>query len=466
MKILFVNPLFRNSILNTRFRKMDNIIPPLGILYIASLLKKYGIDSTFLDGLIHCNNISDFLEYIRRYNPDIVAFTSMSSNFDIAVCLAKEIKNFNSKIMTVLGGHHVTARPYCIKDNDFDIGVIGEGEFTFLDIIISSKEKAGFSHIKGIAYKDDGSVILNESRPPVLNLDTFPYPEREILGDIRRYHPAVFNYKHSPCITIMTSRGCNHKCIYCVNSLDKHTFWREHSANYVLGEIEEIIKTYNIRNFWILDDDFSFNKERVYEICEGLLRKDLKINWSCMMRADRADQSLLTMMKKAGCWQIAYGVESGSERILKFINKKTDLSQIREALNLTKKAKIEAKGFFMIGFPTETAEDIEHSIGLATHLPLNYATFFPVTVVPGSLLEKEVEKYGKIAICHSKIKMPYMRNIFIPDTLSETEIVKWQKKAYHRFYLRVGYIFGQLIRLRSLEDVKQKVLGLLSLIFQ
>ena len=466
MKILFINPLFRNNIMNTKFRNVDNIVSPLGILYIASLLKQHNIKSIFLDGLLFCSNISDFSRRIKKHNPDIVGITSMTSNFDIAKDIAREIKTINKDIVTVLGGSHVTALPNCIKDSGFDIGVIGEGEFTFLELVLALKNKSTISDIRGIVYKNGNSITINKLRPLLKEIDILPYPERELLKSVHRYHPAVFNYKHLPCVTILTSRGCNYKCLYCINSLSNSTFWRGHSVDYVLGEIEKVVVKYSVRNFWILDDDFAFDKGRVYSICREILKRNLKINWSCMMRVNSADYELLKIMKAAGCWQIAYGIESGSQRILDIINKKCYLTQIRQAVNLTKKARIEIKGFFILGLPTETAADIKKTLNLATSLPLDYATFFPLNVIPGTLLEKKADRCGRVIKYPDRMKMPYANNVFIPNTLSEAELIIWQKKAYYRFYFRLGYVLRQIIKLKSFNDLKKKILALGALLFQ
>jgi len=452
--------------MNTKFRKTDNIIPPLGILYVASLLNQHGIESKFLDGLLFCNNISDFSKLIKRYKPDIVGVTSMTPNFSIAKDVAKEIKSVNNNIITVVGGSHITALPNCIKNSSFDIGVIGEGEFTFLELITAFRDSRTISNIKGIAYKSNDSVIINETRPLLKNIDILPHPKRDLLKKFSIYHPAIFNYKKLPCATILTSRGCNYKCSYCINSLSNKTFWRGHSVKYVLEELEDIKVNYNISNFWFLDDDFAFDRVRAYKMCQEILNRNLKINWSCMMRVNDADYKLLSLMRKAGCWQIAYGIESGSQRMLDIVNKGSSLVEISNAVHLTKKAGIEVKGFFMLGLPTETVADIEKTINIAISLPFDYATFFPVSVVPGTRLEKEATKYGKIVKYPDKMKMSYNNNVFIPDTLNELELIAFQKKAYYKFYFRPKYILNQIIKLRNFSDLKKKIIALGVLVLQ
>lgn len=466
MKILFINPLFKSSFLNTRYRKIDNIIPPLGVLYIAALLKRNNIESIFLDGLQSCSNMRGFLNIIKNHKPDVVGITSMTSNFDIARNIAKEIKNIRNDIVTIIGGNHVTGFPDCVRGSDFDVGVIGEGEFTFLELVTSLEEKSDFRHIKGIVYKEGDSIKLNDPRPIIRDPDIFPYPRRELLKNIYEYHPAIFNYKNLPCTTILTSRGCNNKCIFCINSLNNKTYWRRHSLGYVLDEIEEIISRYNIRNFWILDDDFTFNKKRTYSICEGILKKNLKITWSCMSNVKNADYELFEIMKKAGCWQIAFGIESGSQRVLDLINKNIDLEKIRIAINLAARVKIETKGFFLLGLPTETVDDIKKSISFANSVPLDYAVFFPVTVIPGSLLEKEADRYGRSINCSSKLIMPYTQKTFLPNSISETELITWRNKAYYKFYFRPRYILKQIIKLRNFTDLKNKFFAFKTLLFR
>ncbi len=385
----------------------------------------------------------------------------MFSNFKLANRILKKIKLFSKSLM-ILGGNYVTEDPNCLLNSDFNIGVVEEGEKTFLNICLNWKNKKSLLNIPGSIIKNKNKII---SFPPeeLDDLNKLPFPDRSLLKNIYLYKPGIVNVKELPCALMFTSRNCPYECIYC-NVTAKKSKYKEHSSKYVLAEMEYLINKFKIRNFWISDDMFTLNKKRIMKLCKAIYDKKLNINWSCMSRVDTIDSKMLNLMKKAGCWQIDYGIESGNQKILDLINKKITLPTIRTAISETKKLGIKTKGFFIIGSPGETKSTINDTIKLACELDLDSACFFSLSIIKGSKLYGMYEDYGFIDN-HDGLFLKQNFNLFIPKSLTKKELVKLQKTAYFRFYFRLSYIIKQLISISSLQDLKNKFLGLTSFIW-
>ena len=218
------------------------------------------------------------------------------------------------------------------------------------------------SSVRGIAYRPDAScreLILTPPREPIEDLDSIPFPAWDLLPDLAKsYCPPAHTVKRFPASLIMTSRGCPGKCTFCDNKVFGRSV-RTHSADYVVRLIRHLQQQYGIRELQIRDDNFLASKQRAVELCQRLIDEKIDLAWSCAGRVDMITPDMLQLMKRAGCWQIWYGIESGSNRVLKAIRKNTTCERIEAAVRSTKRAGISPCGFFMIGLPTETEDDIE-----------------------------------------------------------------------------------------------------------
>jgi len=464
MKILLINPPYhKKKIFRKSMEEVGALLPPLGLAYIAAVLEKHGNKVKIIDGpVLTTRKDYDYNELrtdIESFQPDIIGVTATSPQIKDAINTIDLAKEINKDIITFLGGPHITALPKILsKIENLDFGIYGEGEFTFLDIIKRIEKKEKLEGLNGLIWRENNEVkyLLREH---IKDLDTLPFPARHLLP-MELYRPSPANYRRLPATQIMTSRGCPYSCVFCHKPIFGKQF-RPHSAKRVLDEIEHLITKYGIKDIQIFDDTFTMNKERAEEICKGIIERKLDIVWNCMTRIDRVDPDLLKIMKRAGCYEIGYGVESGSERILKLIKKYTSKDAIKKAFEWTKEEDIEIRAFFMIGFPTETREDILETISFAKELNPDIAQFMVTTPYPDTELWELCKQYGEINIGDWSNFTFYAPQSapFTPFSLKKDEIDELYSKAIKSFYLRPRFVLNQLLKIRSFPDVKRKLIA-------
>jgi radical SAM superfamily enzyme YgiQ (UPF0313 family) len=247
-----------------------------------------------------------------------------------------------------------------------------------------------------------------------------------------------------PAASIVTSRGCPNRCIFCDRSVfGNHC--RAFSAEYIITWIKELVHRYGIKELLIEDDTFVLFKPRLVEICEGIIREGIDLSWSCLGRVDMITPEILKLMHRAGCWEIGYGIESGAQHILDLEKKKINLAQVEQTVAWTKEEGILAKGFFMIGHPLENEETIIKTIDFAKKIPLDDISVMMLTPFPGSELYKIAHQYGVFNNDWSKMNL--LQPVFIPRGLDEELLNTCTRKMLREFYLRPRIIFGYLLRM-------------------
>src|SRR3989338_2151874 len=332
---------------------------PLGICYIAAVLEENSIDAGILDADILNLTFEQTLEDIEKKKPEILMISVLTATFDGSVDLARALKSKNPGIKIIVGGPHLAIDPEDTMKNDcFDVGVIGEAEYTTLELVQCLLKNEDFSRIKGIIYMSNVNLAKTEDRELIKNLDEVPMPAYHLLPHLGLYHPQIHSYKYKPIISMVTSRGCPHRCIFCDQGVFGKTF-RYVSGRKIVDQIEEAQKKFGVREVMFYDDVFTLNKSRIYEMCREIEKRKIKIAWSCSARANHVDNDLLKSMKKAGCWMIGIGIESGNQEILDFIKKDLKLERIKESVEWANQEGIKVRGFFQIGHPKETKESIE-----------------------------------------------------------------------------------------------------------
>jgi len=449
-RILLINPLTRNHEYFFKKKKAYKL-PPISLLQIGAYIKEKGYDVSILDGFISCDNKQDFLREIKKAKPELIGMTCMSTNFLFASDLSRIIKKRFPEIILVIGGSHITYSPIDIKETRFDYGIIGDGEDTFLDLLTILSIKKDVNDLPGLVIKKGNKITTTSGIVYNQDLDKYPVPDYSLLTSLEDYPTSIINSKDSKGLTIITSRGCPFRCIYCTYSKNNRPYVTN-SANYVIEEIKTYTKKHGVKNFSFGDDNFMHDKERVKEICKKIIENKLDISWSCQARANTIDKELLDLIKKAGCWQISFGIETGDKEILKIIKKGTTNDIIIKAINLTHKAGIRTKGFFIIGLPGDTKESIRRTINFAKSLPLDIAIFFLLSINKGTTLYDMFESYGKNEYLEDAF-IKQSDNIFVPKGLTKKYLIKQQKRAFIKFYLRPGYIIRQLLRIRSFREL-------------
>jgi radical SAM superfamily enzyme YgiQ (UPF0313 family) len=370
MKTLLINPpqLFPKEL----------VYIPLGLAYLASMLKTYGYEVKVKDMTLY--SWDKVRSEIKQEDPDIVGIgclTLWRNQTVKTACIAKEL---NPHVKIIVGGPHATFYPeHMFKMAPIDVVVIGEGEITLVELVEAFSKGEDLSKIKGIAFPKNGKVVRTETRPLIKSIDEIPFPSYDDF-DLRKYNGLNFPKKlrHLVRTAMITSRGCPFACHFCSTSRYWGRFWRARSPENVVDEIEWLYNKYNVRLIHFFDDIFTLNRNRVIEICKEILRRKLDVLWQAETRVDCVDKELLRWMRKACCREINYGIESGSAKILRNIEKRITPEQIRKALKMTHEAGICTIGYLIVGNPGENEDIINETIELLKEfkpfrLPLDWS---------------------------------------------------------------------------------------------
>lgn len=464
MDIVFVNPPIS---LEERYGKLSlsgSMAPPLGLCHLASVCRNEGLTTAIVDanplGLRH----SEVVEEVCSHHPKTIGITASTVSIESAARLSGMIKQKDPGRQVIIGGPHVTAAPVRTmqKYKSFDMGVIGEGEHTITELLHALSIGGDISNISGVIHRKNSGTVQNKKRKPITNLDELPMPAWDLLPELEHfYKPVSLSYHRLPSTSLVTSRGCSGKCTFCDRTVFGNVC-RSFSAAYLFEMVNELYFKHGIRDILFDDDNFIMFKPRLARFCDLLMSSELDLTWSCNARVDIVDEETLRLMAKAGCWQIAYGIESGNQAILDVLNKGIRLEQIRKALRMTRKAGIQTKGFFMIGSPLETPATIEDTIRFMLELPLDdfQTTFF--TPLPGCELYETIQTYGELEDDWSKMNMWYP--VFVPKGMTRRELVVHAKRAFRRFYFRPKTLWGYLKTLGRPGAIRKLVLGVYSML--
>ncbi|MFH1473785.1 MAG: radical SAM protein [Candidatus Aenigmatarchaeota archaeon] len=390
MKVLLIKP--QRTIPNN-FRGVGRIFPSVGLCYIGAVLEKNGYDVKVLDAAIEgwrkINQRSDGLKYIgidfneigkriKKEKPDIVGITTLSVDAISARQIARTVKNVDSNIKVMMGGCHVSVTPFkTIADKNVDFVVVGEGEYTTLDLVKTLDEDKELYNVKGLIYRDKDKVIKNRPREYIKNLDELPFPAWH-LTNMKEFFKLTKYLQGSHLtperhLSIITSRSCPYGCIFCsVRSIMGRGF-RPRSPENVVAEMEYMVNKYKIKLFSVEDDNLTFDKKRAEKIFDLMIEKRLnnKITWDTPngVRADTLDENLLGKMKKSGAVHIFVSPESGSQRVVKdIIGKKLDLGTVENAVRICKDIGLKISCYFIVGLPGETKEDLEKTVAFASKM--------------------------------------------------------------------------------------------------
>jgi anaerobic magnesium-protoporphyrin IX monomethyl ester cyclase len=461
MKILLINPptTFSQIYGDWDLSALDTYSPPLGILHIASYLRENNHDPFVLDLESLKWNFDKLLAYTSSLTPDLIGITSMTINFMNAQKVASLMKaNFQS-VPVIIGGTHITAAPMetMSKYPEFDYGVYGEGEITFLEMVEKIKIKDPVTNVKGLIWRnEEDQIIINEPRPYIENLDMLPFPAWDLLENFpARYPLSILESKRLPAASIMTSRGCPFHCTFCDNKLFG-TKVRHFSSEYTINMINHLIDNHGIKDLMILDDNFILNRDKLFEICDSMINNKLDLTWYCMGHANTMTEDRLGKIKEAGCWFIELGIESGNDEMLKKIRKSTTKKEIIQAVSLAKKAGLKTKGNFIFGFPGETLKTLEETTRFAIDSKIDFFQQNFLTIWPGceiySLINNNSDSYEYYN--SSWDTLAHQRITFIPKNMSKNELIKASNSAFRRFYLRPRVIIGLLPLITSKRGVK------------
>jgi len=390
----------KKRLLLLRTTNNKDIIPPIGLLYIAAVVRKYCTSFEWnikiIDFIADRLNQDSLTETFLEYSPNVIGISSLISELPFFKKVCVLIRKTNPESALIAGGP-LPSNHYdlLLKNKWVDFVVIGEGESTIielLDVICKNKKSKSLSLVKGIAYNKNGKVVLTPPRELIPNLDAIPLPAWDLINlkKYRRFPNWNGPLKAKYYAPIITSRGCVYNCVYCHNLFGKKV--RKRSVEDVLSEIEMLYRAYRVKEFHIIDDYFNFDLDRVKKICKRIVDKKMKLNLSFPngLRTDNMDRDTLVWLKRAGTYKINYAIETTNPRLQKFIKKNLDIKKAKEVIEETSKLGILAFGFFMLGFPTETEEEMRQTISFAVDSKLDTAKFLKVTPFKNTTLAELV----------------------------------------------------------------------------
>ncbi|MCP5003093.1 MAG: radical SAM protein [Planctomycetes bacterium] len=461
MKLLLSMPYMAFD--ETKYLSSDDSAFPIGLGYVASALEGAGHNVHVFDFQVKDNTVPKFKKYIKSKSFNIIGFSVTTITKTNVLKLSKICKDILPNCIIIVGGAFPTVYPKNLisESSSVDYEVTGEGEITIVELIEVIKQSKDVNEVRGIVYRNEiDQAIQTPPRPLIEGLDSIPFPAHHLF-DLDAYQPPPGMFFRRPLRHMITTRGCPFRCVFC----DDRVVWRGRcrmrSAENIIEEMEVLVNKYGSKEIHLYDDTFTVNKERVFRLCELLREKRLGVIWRCSSRVDTVTEKMLKDMYSAGCRSISYGIESGDDEILRKMNKKTNVSQARNAVKWTNRAKIQAKGFFMMNFPGETKETTEKTIALSKELDLDFAGFNLTIPHHGEQLKNMIEEEYQLnekAYYDSDSKLGNEIYFFQPG-LSPEYLKQAYSRAAREFYFRPSYIIKMISRIRNFEMLKSYVSG-------
>ena len=457
MDALLINPTWLTKNGNI-WHGVKSTSPPLGLLYVAAAAEAAGARVAVLDMNAERLRYEDIQRFVLEHKPRFVGFTAVTAQVASTQSVARLIKNVSPQTRIVVGGVHATAvGDEVISDPHIDYLIRGEGERSFVQLLDGAAPEA----ISGLSYRDSGgAVVHNEQAAPITDLDSLPAPAYHLIK-FDAYEPAIGSYRRLPSITMTMTRGCPGKCTFCTSA---STPLRTRSAENVVAEIQQLQARYGIREVNFYDDTFTVFKKNVMQLCDLLIERGIDITWSCFARADCVSEPLLAKMRRAGCHQILFGIESADPQILANVQKPIDIDRTTSAVRMVKRAGITVRAAFMFGSPGETVATMQKSIDYAIKLAPDIALFNITTPYPGTKMYDWAKVNGYL---RSKDWADYDLANAVMDlpTVSAEQVNRMYRAAYRQFYFRFSYLLRRLTCMRSWEDIKCNVRALRSVMF-
>lgn len=469
MKVLLINPPRFNEIIGNNpsiIEEERGYNPPLGILHVAAYLRENSDhDIKIIDAQVEELQYDDLESKIREFAPDVTGITVMTLTLLDALQTSSIVKKTCKECRVVMGGPHVHLFPdETIAFDSVDFLVLGEGEIVFKDLLDHIHDPDRLKSVPGLVYANGKEVVHTGRDPLISDLDLLPFPARDLVP-VEKYSSILA--KRTPITTSFTSRGCPYKCTFC----DRPHLGKKFRARSPLNVIEEMEECLDmgIHEFLIYDDTFTVDKKRVIEICKEICDRNLDVGFDIRARVNTIDENLLIWLKKANCRGIHYGIEAGTERLLKVINKGIHLDQAKEVFDLTRKHKIQTLAYFMIGLPSETREDITETFRVAKWLNPDFLHMTILTPFPGTQIYFDALEKG---IIKTDVWREFSKNPskdFIPpiweENFTKEELQNLLIEGYKKFYTRPSYIVKKMVQVKSMGEFKRKAKAGLKVLF-
>jgi len=465
MKFSFINPSPDSKLRPPdRWKTVSfSATPPMGILYLATISRNEGLEVSILDQAAKGFSMKEAVKWVRKEDPDILGFSTLTGSGRTASTIASEMQKENPNITIVFGGYHATfnAERLLKKYPCIDIVVRGEGEYTTIELVECLEKRQKLKSVLGITFREKDRIISTPDRPLIGNLDSLPFPDRKLL-DVE-YHSTIAGAHIAPkkFTSIISSRGCFYRCRFCACQRIARGTWRHRSVENMLEELRFLVSE-GYRQFMFVDDSFTVNQNRVVEFCQRVRKERMGIEWFFEGRVDRCSYDMLREAVKAGCKIVFFGIESASQKVLDYYDKRITPEQSSHAVKTARKAGVDVvSGSFIVGAPNETRKEIKNTLKFAQQLALDIPQLNILCAFPGTDLWKELkvkgilneDQYWETGAVVSKIS---------PNTLPYEEIEQIVQEYFRSFFLRPRYLLTQTIKLLKSSYRSSVVLNNLS----
>lgn len=451
MKVLLLDPPW--EALYGRYKpaaKVGVLYPPLGLCYLTTYLKKDGHEVILIDCEAEGYSIENIIKKIKEFHPEVIGIRCVSPEWKVIGKITKEIRKLNNNIHIILGGPHITnVRGEAFKGVDFDFGVCGESEMLIGPLINSLNNSGVWPSIPNLMWKENGVIRENDPPSTIEDIDIIEFPDRNALNN-KNYLWSVPKRGILSFTTILTSRGCPFHCTFC--SQDK-MFGRRVRFRTAKNSVDEIELFYNenkIDHFIFIDDTLTINKERVYDICEDIKKRNLNVTWEGWTHASTVDKDILKAMKDAGLVRLSFGIESGNPVVLKTLKKGTTLEQIRNAYQWAKEAGLETRGSVMFGLPGETKQTVRDTLNFVKSIKgLDQAYFNIAMPYPGTEMRSQALNgdMGVSLLTNEYADLRRHGNVVMKvNDLDPDYLIQFQRKAWKEFYLSPRRMFYNFFR--------------------
>ncbi len=450
MRALLINP----SQLGAYGVRIPNPYPPLGLLYIASVLRGEGWDVTFIEAdLARAGAIERAATELR---PSLVGLSATTPAFSDAESIARRISRVVPQALRVIGGPHATAEPgHALLSGAFDVAVVGEGEATMSELA-RRLAAAGrdFAGIRGLWFRRAGEIVRNPRRPLLSNLATLPHPARDLVPDLRVYSPP--DARRLPVATVMASRGCPGRCTFCCSPAAFGARVRYRPVADVVAEIGVAITRHGAREIHFADDSLTEDRNWTLELCAALRRAAFPVSYMFMngLRVDRADRGVLVALRGIGMQNVGFGIESGSPRILARLGKGIDLEQALETIREAKELGFATWCYFIFGSPGETDGTARETVEFAKRADPDFAKFFVFKPFPGTRAYRELAESGHLVGYDRDRTGIYTAPVHRVEAMVPGRMMYWLRRANREFYLRPHKVAAHLFRIRSAAQLR------------
>lgn len=449
MDVMLINPYDENAVKNG----LGFITPPLNLMYLASSLENASFSVKIVDDDLLQMGYEKVSQLAAKLNPQIIAITATTSTIKTALKYMKLIKKLLPNSLYVIGGPHPTFMPReVLNESVLDVVVLGEGEETLVDLTrkYMDKNSMDLEDIRGIAYQDlyHGNIKFTQPRTLIEDLDSLPLPARHLIPF------QSYGISKDQSGGMITSRGCVFACGYCSSSLIMGKKFRSRSPANVVDEIEELLYKYKIRDIAFMDDTFMLNKRRANDIAQEIEDRNLDVSFVASSRVDMVDYNLLKKLKHSGMSTLYYGVESGSQRILNLMKKGITLKQAEDAVCSAKDAGLNVLTSFILGYPGETADDINKTIDFSIKLNPDYSQFSILTPFPGTPIYHELNKNGLISTSNWE-EYTVLEPVLEYEKMGLTKGMVKRKliEAYLKFYARPSYLLKHRRMIKTIFEI-------------